>query len=390
MNGVRSTQIAYGRGEVARSKKSTRRLALASLWVACVLVGCSPGPLVLLPKRYVRMESLLPLHPAWAQVVSLDRIARQIRSAPPPAFPFTPLPPAPQTFAPPPAEPPGLAAQRQERIRADALRYERQLERALTDSDRLLFNRQERTERKQVQQQLAQERAKRLAGLQTEALHQTRDIARQITRLQFRIVALKSQLNVYTDQPLQDAQIQYRQALAQVAALRQQRRDVLAGVAPEVERQVSALQPQLEAASQQRLQQFQAAQAASRAQKIARERQNLETAVTPLPATLTTPPPLPSDTRETPLALPTSADAAQSLQAGAAQVQGALARQATQWALERGRLLNTIRSDTAQAVQQIARRQGWQLVAPQTRGASDATAAVIPALAAQWRHGATE
>lgn len=388
MNGLRSQGRAYRRGEVARG---ARRLALVSLWgVMSLFVGCRPAPLLLTPKRYVRMESLLPLHPAWAQVLSLDRIARQMRVAAPPAFSFTPLPPAPQAFAPPPAEPPGLAAQRQERIRADALRYERQLEQALTDSDRLLFNRQERTERKRVQQQMAQERAKRLDVLQTEALHQTRDISRQITRLQFRIVALKSQLNVYTDQPLQDAQIQYRQALAQVAALRQKLRDVLADVEPEVERQLRALQPQLEAASQQRLQQFQEQQAADRAQKIARERQNLESAVTPLPATLTAPLPLPSDARETPLALPTSADAARSLQRGAVQVQGAVARQAAQWERERHLLLDTIRNDTEQALKQIARKQGWQLVAPQTVGATDATAAVIPALTAQWRHGATE
>src|SRR5690242_14913393 len=82
--------------------------------------------------RSVRLEALLPQHPAWAQVKSLERTIAQFASAPAQAaglqYATSPLPPP---FTPPVALPANLGAERDRRIQEDARRYIRQLEDSL-------------------------------------------------------------------------------------------------------------------------------------------------------------------------------------------------------------------------------------------------------------------
>ncbi len=72
------------------------------------------------------------------------------------------------------------------------------------------------------------------------------------------------------------------------------------------------------------------------------------------------------------------------------QVNAALARRRADWEAQRQRLIAVIRTDTAKAVEQVARRRQWTLAPEGTPGATDATGEAAKALRIQWQQGAAQ
>src|SRR5437762_2713192 len=116
-------------GEAARFARLLAFFTIGSV----VIAGCrsTGGPLPA-PRYYVRLDSLLTLHPAWSQVTALDQQTAQFSSAQQQAatlrYATAPLP---QPFAPPETVPANLAKEREKRVKEDARRYIVNLERSL-------------------------------------------------------------------------------------------------------------------------------------------------------------------------------------------------------------------------------------------------------------------
>src|ERR1051325_6870509 len=93
---------------------------LAFFTLCCIaLTGCGPTqepPPA--PRRYVRLDTLLTLHPAWSQVTALDQAEAQLSTAQQQTtalrYETSPLPPL---LTPPDTLPTNLAKQREDRIK---------------------------------------------------------------------------------------------------------------------------------------------------------------------------------------------------------------------------------------------------------------------------------
>src|SRR5690349_13015517 len=98
-----------------RAAVSETRLCAFFLILCVVMTGCrsnqEPSPR---PRRFVRLDSLLTLHPAWNQVSALDQEAAQFSSVTlqAAALHYTPAP-MPPPFVPPDTLPANLAKDRE-------------------------------------------------------------------------------------------------------------------------------------------------------------------------------------------------------------------------------------------------------------------------------------
>src|SRR5438105_15855993 len=65
-------------------RDNARYLCVSALALLVILGGasCSHPPLPAAPHRYVRLDVLLPLHPSWSQIRSLDEEIVRLKTAP--------------------------------------------------------------------------------------------------------------------------------------------------------------------------------------------------------------------------------------------------------------------------------------------------------------------
>ena len=343
--------------------------------------------------QYVHLEALLPLHPAWAQVRALDIAQGHLHAAQAQAstlqYPLTPLP---EVFTPPVTVPPSLAAERDKRVQEDALHFVQQTEQALIAKNNDIMQRFERNERRQNAAQYARAFADRELKLNAANEQEANQLTERVNTLGFRQVALRTQIEAYTNRlnqdprnpVVQDAVRQEALVSEQMSALTDQRKAILA-------RNVRALAVEQLAPQKLQWQQESDARLAARKNELAdsvrqqvdQARARLKNDIKPIPPLASAPLP-PAEPQATPLPLPLAPDAAGSIGHAQAQLSAAMAHEQQAWQLQRDALLAAIRADTMQAVTQIARKQGWNLV-PVGHGGQDVTPQAAGALRAQWQ-----
>ncbi len=359
-------------------------LALLSI-LAAVGPGCRRAALVVTSRRYVRTDALLPLHPLWPQVAALDRAVLTLGAPRAGALEFAfPTQALPKPFTPPQVVPATLARSRQRRVEEDAQRYVAQLAEYLQARNEEALRREERAERKKTDAQFAQEVAAREEALRQEAARRAQEFDRRIRLLGFREIALRSQVKNYIDQPKADAQAQQQQVLAEISRLTAERDNLASDARPQAERELEARRRDLEAALKTRLAARQQELSRALNDRIAHEQARLANDSAPIPSleSMSLPP---GPRNATPLLLPAPSPA-QPVNPQA-QLDAFVAKQRPVWAAQRARLVDAIRVDIMNAVAQVARRDGWQLVAQGTPGAADATEIVQEPLRKQWRQG---
>src|SRR5579871_1560666 len=379
---------------------------LYTLWLSFSGIGCQPPAAPALPRRTVRMQALLPLHPAWAQMVALDRDLAQIHNgvAPGDTAPFQVAPPA--LFALDTAPPPALAQQREALVEADMQAYLDQLGVALKSREEGALARiveppkpagpSAETLRHQAEvENIAQE-------LRDKAALQAAPLKSELVTLNFRAVVLQSQIdaattlfpNVLRNQPLFDAQLQMAEVNRQIDVKTTQidgleKADFL-GEAEYYLRDEKGFVPVPEETPQQRLARRRAEQRAlldrEREQALAKAKAELKAQPAPLPE-LTGGPAQPQNPRAVSLSPFVAPDMPAAFAKAQAQVDAARAREHTLHEAEKARLLAQIRADTEKAILQIARQQGWVFV-PEGQSREDWTEPVAQALRAQWTPGA--
>ena len=351
-----------------------------------VVGGCRREIVPLTSRRYVRLDALLPLHPAWSQITALENVqagfsvpAREMTSgvpAFPTAFPFT------QTT------PENLANERQKRIKADAAEYLKQWTAFLTADNAQRLEREVQARQRHDDALNRQDLVQKTAALKLDAAKTTGKLDHEIYLLGFlevdygsqgrafigdsrrnaianaaktrdRITALKKQRDALSQQDFRAAASEQLQSvraqrIADAASFRRRRESELAA---DLQGQVTNRQKQL----------------AESSQAIGILGRNLPTQ----PPSQTGPPPAPPDMAAVSQIARAQADAAQG-------------QQHTQEMIQRERLLAAIRLDTEKAVAQIAEREGWQMVPEGSPRAADATEAVAKSLRAQWQRSPTQ
>ena len=374
-------------------EEAAQRALLLALLISCIMCwsGCRHNDLSPIGRHSVRVDALLSLHPAWAQVTSLDHAIAEFQAHTPQSGQIAPdLPPMPSRFTPPQTVPSNLAQERQRAARENAARYVQQLADSLRLRDEGVLQREEEREAKETLAQYRRELAARETGIRAERTRQARELDRQITKLRFQDVAFQTQIAVYKDQALADATLQHNKLLAEINTLSEQRA-ALVDAATIQSLAVAAMQPrrlELDAASARRLKEKGEAFAKQRADRVQAEQSRLVNQIEDLPPIEQTPLP-PDDGREAPLALPPAGESQAAMNAAEAQMRGSRTQQQAAWTAQRNRLIAAIRSDTQNAVAQIAQQRGWKLVLPGTPLAQDDTSAVAPLLRAQWQQGKT-
>lgn len=343
-------------------------------------------------RRFVRIDALLTLDPAWAQVAALDgAVAEAVRSGRPVGGirwsgqrmmrPFSPR----AEFAwPQITEHTSVVEEYARHYLDDEARILR-----VRDAERLA--REERIQRRRLNLQVAEERARLRESIRLKHLRAADDIAAQIIALGYRQVALNSQVRSYTGQSQLDAHRQWDTVTAEIAGLTRQQAALLRDIGPEVQRALESRRRELEQGLEARLQ---ISVSAARTQAETMDAAIQRRLASALSASGRQSLPLQlagaagsAATRYVPmpLSLPMPLNASSSITNAARTVAEASGAEDVAWSAARGRLLDAIRVDTRGAVEQIARARGWVLVHEGTRAASDATADMEAALRSQWR-----
>lgn len=372
-------------------------LALLAL-LACLAAGCrNSAPSLPAGRQYVRLDALLPLHPAWAQVQALEVAQARFPSAQAQASTLQyPIKPLPEVFTPPVTVPPSLADERDKRVQEDALHYVQQTEQALVAKNADILKRFERREQRQTQVQYSRALAERELQLSAANEQEAAQLEVRVNTLGFRQVALRTQIDAYTNRLYQDPRnpivqdVVRQEALIseQMNALEDQRKAVLArDVRAAAVQQLAAQKKQWQAESAARLAARKAELADSVKQQVEQARARLKNDIKPIPPLASAPLP-PAEPNATPLPLPIAPDAPGAIRRAQGQLGAALAQERQAWQAQKEALLASIRADTSQAVAQIARKQGWNLVPGASQG-KDVTDQAAGALRAQWRQSAS-
>jgi hypothetical protein len=361
-------------------------LLLALIGICFVaLGGCQQPKPNAMRLGYVRIEALLPLHPLWKQVeIQQQQAMRLAAMQPRPDGIELTLPGLPSNFAPPQKVPPSLMSERQHRLQEEAARYVDSYSEQLTARNNAIFQQEAKTERATMEATYAHQLDARKRELQAIADAKAKVLLAEREKRLFRLVALQSQIKVYSGQAHDDASLQRVRVRAEVAQLDQQRVTLLASVDPQAIAEMAPVRKQLESDLENRL-------AARRKQLdqetkdlTAQELARLSKLPDPIPPIGSTLPPA-RYMQETPLPLPTPRQTLLAIQTAQAGVDSAARQQQTMWRAQNDRLVAAIRLDLQLAVQQWAHEQGMRIVPLGTRGAMDATAAAAAAIRDQWR-----
>src|SRR5579871_2746437 len=204
----------YGaRGEV----EARKALLLALLCtLSSVLYGCRSAARP--TARYtVRLNALLPLHPAWSQVAILERAEAAV---PTNATSLSPLPPPlaadTRPFNPPTTTPANLTAEREKLIQADAQRYIDRLIGTLQARADSLIQAKKKAEDRLAATEYKEALAAKAKELQKQNTAQAQAIQREITPLEYRMIALDSQYEAFTEQLRRDANLQRKELQGQI------------------------------------------------------------------------------------------------------------------------------------------------------------------------------
>ncbi len=357
--------------------------SLALIGIIAWVAGCRSAPA---PggKYYVRLDALLPLHPGWAQVVSLQSVSGVVQTAPAQAtalhLPTSPLPAA---FPAPVAVPPNLEQERRQRIVEDARRRLAALAEELRRRNAERSQAEERLGQRELAARLAAARVALEAALPAQLDRIARAFETRLTPLNFKEIVFRTQVRGFTGQPRQDAQTQLQAVLDEIARLNQERDTQLAEARAQVQRQLDADRAQWTRELADRLAKYRRQLETLAAQQVAREQTGLNAAAEPIPPLSSLA--APTASTAPPLQPPTEPNTGAVFGQAQAQVNVAVRQQQADLAAQKAQMIAALRDDTQQAVLQIARQGGWTLVAQGVPGARDGTDTVAKALRAQWQ-----
>ncbi len=351
-----------------------------ALSLACFSAGCRrPAALPAAP-RFVRIETLLPLHPAWAGALAFDKIAAV--SVPAKGAVVSRAAPLPAPFAFMQTTPKNLSDERQKRIRDDAEQYLNQLGLFLIADNAQRLVRETRVRQKQADAQYRRELETKVTELAAAAAKKRAALNAQIERLGYTAVAYDSQGRVFIGTFQREARDSYKKITQQIDALTAQRDAIGSDFRPAA----VALMRDRRAALNQGVRDFEGQRAAELAAELqdqlsARSRQleNASSAITTFGVNL------PQTPRPAAIPVPPPPNFQAADRAAQAQISAALTRQKTASDGQREQFVAAIRADTEQAVAQIAARENWKIVPAGTRGATDATDEAAKALRQQWK-----
>jgi hypothetical protein len=336
----------------------------------------------------VRVDALLPLHPSWEQIKSLDRELAQMKSAPNQAgeMRFEPHPALP-VFVPRTVTPANQAVERAAQIEKDAARYLASLQKSLASANQSIMSIERRREQRRIDAAVAERLADAAKKVRDENEVKLFAIAQRIKALALRDIVVRSRIQDLaqarsTDlKPLRDSQTEHTAILAELDRLKAENRAILTqDIAAAAARRRDVFLREEQAKSRERL--------AKRDEELKAEAQDKIAAAMRKQRDTTIPPatdrnlPAP-DPRTAPLPIPVETAYVSS----AAPVRSALDRQSAVWQAQRATLIDEIRADTKKAVKQVAARRGWKLEEHPTPGALDGTDEAADELRTQWTMG---
>jgi len=360
------------------------RLALVFASVT-VLWGCRKVTPVV-PQHFVQIDVLIPLHPAYSQIVFQDKTTTAITAS---AETFAmPQPiatkPLPERFDVGVLVPPSMAREREQRIASDARRYLALLEGSLARRNEEIFEREQRVGRKQAAIEIEVERLKREQILREQYERERTALERQRQPLEVRGVVLRRQERVWVGMMRSDAALQLNQVKNRIAAFDKQLEDTdIRKIPALIAKGMSDFKKDREADLMRRLENRKKRLEEETANRIAREQLRLDNELESIPElheavlSASAPADKPLPPLETSSTVPFTA-AKPNLRAALSQAQ-------TQQNMSRIKWIAVLRADTEKAVLQIAVRDGWKLVQQGTPNASNYTAQAADALKSQWK-----
>jgi hypothetical protein len=335
--------------------------------------------------RSVRIEALLPLHPAWQQMLLLRQEAEQFSSSQPrPDGIVLALHGLPSNFSVPQKVPASLVAERRRRLEDEAARYVASYSAQLTARNDARYRQEADAARATLEAVYQREFAALRKTLQDKADSRASILLAEKVRIQFRLVALGSQVAAYKDQAQLDAVLQRDRLRTGVAAIDRERLAVLAAVELNAIEQMAGKRAGLESDLARKLVLRRSELDQDVKDLTARELARLSELPDPIPAIGTTLPPA-RYLHETALPLPTPQETLQALQSAQDVVDTRVRGKEAAWQAQQARLIGLIRADTQQAVEEIAMERGWKLTPEGTHGAVDATQVAASAIKAQWK-----
>ena len=338
------------------------------------------------PQHFVQIDALLPLHPAYSQADLQNKTAAGIvQSAETLALP-QPISdkPLPASFSAGVLVPPSMAQEREQRIAADSRRYLALLEDSLVRRNGEILEREERAGNKQIGIEREAERLQREQTLREQYTQQRAKIKRDRLRLEFRREALRSQQRVFNGTMRNDATLQLNQVRGSITALDNQLKQKNLGDIPGI---VAAGLGDFESVRQgelkRRLENRRKRLEREVTDRIAREELRLASESESVPELIASV--LPDSTLSDKPLPPLGTGSASAFASVKPELRAALSQTQTEQKPFREKFLAVLRADTQKAVEQVALREGWKLVAPGTTDASDYTAHAADALKAQWK-----
>lgn len=363
--------------EVRRASNS--RLIVTALGVLFALSGCGPSPRPPIAHRQVRIDALLPLHPSWAQVISLDRETARIQNArfassragfAPPRYPplFTPRDPS-RT---------DLVRLRSQQIDDDSQLYLANLEKSIDslDASRMVL------ERKREQTRVGAEIAQRLAEKEQQIAAEIAVKERSIDEHQKSLVLRSLVVTAHRERVRNSITVDreaLRQADAELALIQkdinsladQKQRLVNSRPAEEAAGRLGPERAVIETQSRARLDAL-AADMLKKKQKRLQDarREQVQSPVPEMPNI---------DAGRAPFQLP-----AQTLNVPQTPLPDSRALAAAAAQAQRARIVEQIRKDIVMSVRQLAQREGWEPDLEVSSRAPDATKQVAQELKAEW------
>lgn len=379
--------IWYSRGgAVARCAYRLAPILLAGM----VTSGCSKLHPVT-PRYSVNIKSLMILHPSWAQVVSMQRTLDGLSKF----EPYTNVSPLAPTagntvFALPAASPKSVVIQRQKPIADYVMRYLRQKAAIIRLRNKRRIAREELIEARNTLIQIAAARKRLQLSLTSEHLLKANELARELTRLGYRDIALQSQIRAYSGQSLKDALLQRQIIQAQIATKSEEQGQLLGDVLPAVEKMLTPQKIALEQKSRERIDALRTSLdiAADKLEQAASSHNN--SAVQDLMPDGESIPIIGTGQSIAPLrqALPLNIslqnpDPAK-MRNSSELARNAVDHERTVWENRRNMLAAVIEQDVRQSVEQIAQKHQWKLVSEGAPHSTDRTSVIAIELQKEW------
>jgi hypothetical protein len=347
----------------------------------------------------VRLDALLPLHPAWSDVQQLDALLAEAQKAKVPAPSIQPSIPLPEAVLPPPLSVNNRLSGNltEARIQQTAQNARQRVERLRSTLDtlheRALEKRQELL-RKEASADIAQKRAdilatveERVTKAEEQARVETAPLRKEIRDRKFREIALQSQVAALNDNPRDEAQRRLIQVQKEIKELEARLNSRLAGIREGIEKEADR---QIEDYRQQRLEQEAAELAQFRAELNRRASEAIAHYEAEVERTLSSLEPLsmPSVPRTPVLRtqrLPSPAQVAEKPRpVDTARITKEIDARTEALRAQRKRLVDFIADDTRRRVETFAAGKQWQIAYAPAPGRADRTEEAAQWLRAEW------